>query len=70
MPELQLSVAPELLLGPLSGLIISLFFCYRFLVKFEKTTERLVSAFESELEVCNRRYNYILTELMKLKHRN
>ena len=70
MPDFQIQISPELLLGPLSGLTISLFFCHKFLVKFEKTTERLVSAFESELDVCNRRYNYMLTELMKLKHRS
>jgi len=57
----------EALLGPLSGLALSLFFCFQFLTRFEKTTEQLVSAFKAELEECNKRYEYLLKELMKLK---
>lgn len=60
-------ISPEFFLGPLSGLSISLYFSFRFLKRFEKTTEQLVSAFQHELENCNRRYEYILSELMKLK---
>ncbi len=58
---------PEVLLGPLGGLVLSLIFCFQFLRKFESTTTRLFQVFETELEICHHRYNFVLTELMKLK---
>lgn len=59
----------DILLGPLSGLAISLFFCFSFLKRFENTTERLVLAFEKEVEECNKRYAFLLSELIKLRER-
>ena len=62
-------LTPEFFLGPLSGLALSLYFSCRFLQRFEQTTQQLVNAFQAELEGCNRRYEFILSELMKLKER-
>ncbi len=60
---------PELLLGPLGGLVLSLSFSFLLLKKFESVTEQLFRIFETELELCHHRYNFVLTELMKLKDR-
>lgn len=60
-------VSPDFFVGPLSGLSISLYFSFRFLKRFERTTEQLVHAFQHELDGCNQRYEYVLMELMKLK---
>ncbi len=60
---------PEFLLGPLGGLLLSLIFCFQFFKKFEATTEQLFQIFETELELCHHRYNFVLTELMKLKNK-
>ena len=60
----------DILLGPLSGLAISLFFCFCFLKRFESTTERLVLVFEKEVDECNKRYAFLLSELIKLRERN
>ncbi len=57
----------EMLIGPLSGLAISLFFCFAFLRRFEATLERLLSVFETELELCHHRHSLLLTELTKIK---
>jgi len=62
-------LTPEFFLGPLGGLALSLYFSCRFLHRFEETTEQLVHAFQGELEGCNRRYEFVLSELMKLKER-
>ncbi len=60
---------PELFLGPFGGLLLSLLFCFLFLRRFEKTLEHLFRVFETELEICHHRYDFMLTELMKLKDR-
>lgn len=60
---------PELFIGPVSGLAISLWFGFQFLRRFEKTTERLLQTFEEELKSCNRRYEMVFAELMKMKDR-
>ena len=58
---------PEMMLGPTAGLAISLYFSFPFLKKFEATTDKLVEAFKIELAECNTRYEFVLTELLKLK---
>lgn len=55
------------LIGPASGLAVSLFFCFQFLKKYEDMTTKLIAAFQSEIEACNDRYSFVLGELMKLK---
>jgi len=53
--------------GPLGGLMLSLSFSLLFLKRFERTTERLFEVFQTELELCHHRYDFVLAELMKLK---
>ena len=57
----------ETLIGPASGLAISLFFSFQFLKEYKTATERLTKVFETELKSCNERYELIFNELMKLK---
>ncbi len=54
-------------IGPFGGMALSVSFSFLFLKRFEKTTERLFDVFQTELELCHHRYDFVLTELMKLK---
>ncbi|MBK8191074.1 MAG: hypothetical protein IPK79_11570 [Vampirovibrionales bacterium] len=63
---MEFSCQFEQFLGPLGGLILSLFFCFVFLRRFEKATERLLNVLETELELSHYRHDQALSELMKL----
>lgn len=54
-------------LGPFGGMILSVSFSFLFLKRFEKTTEKLFEVFQTELELCHHRYDFVLSELMRLK---
>lgn len=56
--------------GQYGGLLLAIYICYQFMTRFEKTTERLIGAFEQEVKACEERYNIVMTELLKLKERN
>jgi hypothetical protein len=65
----------EYLVGPASGLVISLVFAFqmkmdngRSLQMFQETNERLISAFEEEVRACEKRYEIVLEEVFKLKN--
>jgi len=68
------NIPPEWLIGPASGLVISLVFASLFwkfankmLDKFEKNNERLITAFEGEVKACEERYRQVLDEVFRLK---
>jgi hypothetical protein len=72
----KLQLTPEMLLGPLSGLVISLVFAVtqwrfslRMLSRFEAVTERMLRAFEDEVKACEQRYTQLLTEIFRMKDR-
>lgn len=57
----------QLMLGPAGGLLISLYFSLQFLRRFEQTTDRIVEAFQAELDGCNHRYQHLLNEFLRLR---
>ena len=64
---MEMTLTPEMLIGPAGGLAISLFFSVSLLKDNKQMMERLVSAFEQEVKACEERYKQVLDELLKLK---
>lgn len=69
-------VPVELLIGPASGLIISLIFAGVFyslfmfmLGRHKETVDLLIKAFEEEIAGCNVRYDMVFKELLRMKEK-
>lgn len=73
-------ITPELLVSPVSGLVVALVFAgtmYKIfhqifeqsLEQAKLTSERLVRTFEAEVKACEERYTHILAEFFRLKEK-
>lgn len=64
---MEIALTPEMLIGPVGGLIVSLYFSVSLLKDNKQMMERLVTAFEQEVKACEERYKQVLDELLKMK---
>jgi len=60
-------ITPELILGPLGGFVLTIYFCFRFLNRFEAMTKEMMDTFRLEIQHCESRYRQVLDELLRLK---
>jgi hypothetical protein len=65
---------PDLLLGPFSGLMISLLGCGYFMHRFNKSQAHLLQMaqamsemHQAEISTCNKRFDFLLSEILKIK---